>query len=371
MSLKKSETLSSGFISEFEGLRGLLAIWVVIGHTLSGLSVSSFLSSPNLWNTVPVQIFIILSGFVIFSLLDREHPPYRTFIMQRAFRLFPAYLVALAISALMLPFARDVLLNTPSAPMTATRIALIDVATSDFGKHFAAHIFLIQGLIPENVLTSSAYTLIGQAWSVSVEWQFYVLAPLVFFLIGIEKRGYKIPLLAVLISLLITLNSKLGGGYVGQHLSLFAVGIATFYAKKHQSKLMPSAYIPALFALPFMWSYAAALIIWIMISYCAISHKKNATQQLISKILIAKPILHLGKISYSIYINHMIFVFLALYTANILNTNTAGTLLITIFLSTASTIIFSHATYSYIEKPMIKFGKKLSKKNFTQPLFKI
>lgn len=361
MNATSNETLNKGFVSEFEGLRGILAIWVIVGHMLSGLSASHVLPNPNLWNTVPVQVFIILSGFVIFSLLDREHQSYRTFIIHRTFRLFPAYLLALAISVLMLPFAREVLLASPIAPMTAARVSLIDTATNNLSEHLAAHLLLVQGLIPDSVLANSAYTLVGQAWSVSVEWQFYILAPVAYFLARPGHRLYKLPALAALIALLISLNSKLGGGYIGQHLSLFAIGIATFYASKHRSKAKLAPVLPALCALPFMWTDAAALLIWIIASYCALEHRTNIAQELISRTLRSNPISYLGKISYSIYINHMIFIFLTLSIISKFSMSSTSTIFFAIASSTVLTVVFSHATYSYIERPMMRIGKHLSR----------
>ena len=361
MNAKINKTQSKGFVSEFEGLRGILAIWVIVGHMLSGLSVSFDFPSPNLWNTVPVQVFIILSGFVIFSLLDREHQSYRAFIINRAFRLFPAYLLALAISVLMLPFAREVLLSSPIAPMTAARVSLIDTATNNLSEHLAVHLALVQGLIPDRVLTNSAYTLIGQAWSVSVEWQFYILAPIVYFLGRPGQREYKLPALAALITLLISLNSKLGGGYMGQYLSLFAIGIATFYVSKHRSKAKLSPIFPALCVLPFMWADAAALLIWGTASYCALMHRTNIVQKVISNALRSNIASYLGKISFSIYINHMIFIFLTLFIISKFSLSSGGTIFLAIVSSTVLTVVFSHATYSYIERPMMRIGKNLSR----------
>ncbi|CAI8798959.1 acyltransferase family protein [Pseudomonas sp. IT-P176] len=361
MSTKINETRNRGFVSEFEGLRGILALWVVVGHMMSGLSESHALPSASLWNTVPVQVFIILSGFVIFSLLDREQPSYRTFLIHRAFRLFPAYLLALAISVFMLPFAREVLLTSPVAPMTAARIALIDSATSNLSEHLAAHLLLIQGLIPDSLLANSAYTLVGQAWSVSVEWQFYVLAPAVYLLMGAPKRLLKLPALCALIMLMISLNSSMGGGYIGQYLSLFAVGIATAYLSKYSEKSKILSVLPPLLALPFMQEYTAALLIWAASSYCALPPEKNSMQGVLSAVLNSTAASYLGKISYSIYVNHMIFVFLTLAIINTLSMSSTSTVVLAIAASTVLTVVFSHVTYSYIERPMMRVGKYLTR----------
>jgi len=84
------------FIPEFEGLRGVLAIWVLISHLMWG---SGFTPDEvkGLWivpfsGGVPVSIFIILSGFVIFLLLDSKQTTFFEYIVRRLFRLYPVFL---------------------------------------------------------------------------------------------------------------------------------------------------------------------------------------------------------------------------------------------------------------------------------------
>lgn len=48
---------------------------------------------------------------------------------------------------------------------------------SQFGWNLAAHMVLAQGVIPQGVLPWAYITLLGPAWSLSTEWQFYLLAP--------------------------------------------------------------------------------------------------------------------------------------------------------------------------------------------------
>ncbi|QJP09049.1 acyltransferase family protein [Pseudomonas multiresinivorans] len=356
----------SGFIPEYEGLRGILAIWVVIGHVMSGLPISFNFASPSLWNTVPVQVFIILSGFVIFSLLDREHQNYRKFLTQRAFRIFPIYLVALIISTLMLPISREILQLAPTAPMTEARISLIDSAEKNLVWSFLSHALLIQGLVPDRILENSAYTLVGQAWSVSVEWQFYLLAPAAYFLLGRTKRIAKLIVLSAGLIILAITGRSMGGGYIGNYLPLFAVGIATFYTYKLSSEKWPAALIPALLAAPITPEHSAALIIWALVSYCALCKKTSTAQQAASSLLRSKPAVYLGQISYSIYILHMILVITAIYVASKIHAPTPFDAAIAISLSVTLTILFSHASYKYIENPMMRTGKWLTNTKQTE-----
>ena len=59
-----------------------------------------------------------------------------------------------------------------------------------------AHIFLLQGLIPNNVLSESEYMFLGPAWSLSLEWQFYLVAPLLLFLLRYPWGKILVPLMA-------------------------------------------------------------------------------------------------------------------------------------------------------------------------------
>lgn len=45
-----------------------------------------------------VDVFIILSGFVIFYLLDHQHLSYRVFICRRFFRLAPLFFLVVLIA---------------------------------------------------------------------------------------------------------------------------------------------------------------------------------------------------------------------------------------------------------------------------------
>ncbi|WP_407301782.1 hypothetical protein ACHQJB_13725 [Raoultella planticola] len=51
------------YIKELEGLRGIMALWVVAGHAFVSLPLLSGKLPANLMNTQAVDVFIMLSGF--------------------------------------------------------------------------------------------------------------------------------------------------------------------------------------------------------------------------------------------------------------------------------------------------------------------
>lgn len=72
-----------------------MALWVVMGHVALTFNIPDLEANP-LWkilgeNGRAVNVFIILSGFVIFHLLNTKKERYERYIARRFLRLFPAY----------------------------------------------------------------------------------------------------------------------------------------------------------------------------------------------------------------------------------------------------------------------------------------
>ena len=83
---------------ELDSLRGLMAFWVFLSHVLflggySGNHLKDILSQGGL----AVYVFVILSGFAITSSLIHSRNNYGAFMARRFFRIYPAYLVGLAL----------------------------------------------------------------------------------------------------------------------------------------------------------------------------------------------------------------------------------------------------------------------------------
>jgi peptidoglycan/LPS O-acetylase OafA/YrhL len=94
------EETSSGRIPELDGLRGLAILFVVLYHfvrspgTVAGGKFVSFLMSLSSAGWVGVDLFFVLSGFLIGGiLLDAHESPryFRTFYLRRIHRIFPLY----------------------------------------------------------------------------------------------------------------------------------------------------------------------------------------------------------------------------------------------------------------------------------------
>lgn len=151
------------YIPELQGLRGLAVLGVVIYHCHPRLG-GTWLHYASLWGWAGVNLFFVLSGFLITCILieAREKPHYfRNFYARRALRIWPVYALVLVVCY-------------ASAPWFVGTSVLTAVKTAPW----LAYIFFLQNLF-HIVLPPS----IGQTWSLAIEEQYYFLwAPLVRFL---------------------------------------------------------------------------------------------------------------------------------------------------------------------------------------------
>ena len=94
------------YLPELDGLRGLAILWVVLYHCHPRL-VGTWIYYASLWGWAGVVLFFALSGFLITSILitTRDRPHYfHNFHARRALRIWPVYLLVLAIVYLNAPW---------------------------------------------------------------------------------------------------------------------------------------------------------------------------------------------------------------------------------------------------------------------------
>jgi peptidoglycan/LPS O-acetylase OafA/YrhL len=358
-------------IAAFEALRGALALWVVIGHVVKHAGYSAADLGPFALLAQPgyaVDVFIILSGFVIFGLLDGRPSTYSAFIVQRFFRLFPLYAAIILVSAATLTGQLRWVADFPwRTPFIDGYAQILQAGADRLGAQLAMHLTMLQGLAPEHVLPHSQYAILGQAWSISVEWQFYLVAPLLF------AMAARKPLLLVLVLLgLAAVRSRywLGEGFAVNQAALFLIGIWSYFLCKH-AHAMPALRAPTLamvVASAGMLVYFIAvrpipLLLWIAMLGLVIAAQRFPTGVVarISAVLSTRTPQALGKISYSIYLTH----FLVLYAASsqllsaIPDLSKEWHLALLMPLTLFGTIVLSALTYLFIEAPGMALGHRL------------
>ena len=160
----------------FDGLRGLLAVYVMLGHMAPFAVVPDGISRALAHGGAAVDVFFILSGLVIVRSLEQGGFAARPFLIARAARIFPVYLLLFAagVAAQTLPPA------LPAMPWVSPGSPAHGIWSHGFplnwAAQIAAHLTMTHGLFPNGILPNVWVSFLGAAWSLSTEWQFYVLA---------------------------------------------------------------------------------------------------------------------------------------------------------------------------------------------------
>ena len=154
-------------IRELDGLRGIAVALVVLGHYVHHPSLVYF--GPQ-WGWIGVNLFFVLSGFLITTILLRtakDHAALKTFYVRRTLRIFPLYYIVLLVY-----FLASASVGTPQ-PWNTT----------------AVYLFFMQAILPPaithlQIVPHPDWVNMGFSvlWTLSVEELFYLLwAPLVVF----------------------------------------------------------------------------------------------------------------------------------------------------------------------------------------------
>jgi peptidoglycan/LPS O-acetylase OafA/YrhL len=179
---------------DIQGLRALAVIGVVLFHLNPAFLTGGFLG---------VDVFFVISGFVIGHILLEEFREngrieFSTFIAKRLFRLLPA----LAVTTLVVVLVSHLFFTSPLLHETVNQTALSGV----FGISNFVIAYISGGYFGE----APDLNPLVHTWSLSAEWQFYLLVPLIFLAIGRLR-----------------LPQRVRNGAIG--ICFIAVGIASFF----------------------------------------------------------------------------------------------------------------------------------------------
>jgi peptidoglycan/LPS O-acetylase OafA/YrhL len=384
---------------ELDGLRAWLAWWVVIGHMIieCGWNRTWLPAFGRVVMAPPlaVNVFIILSGFVIVLLLDTQRLGYRAFITARFFRLFPLYYVLLAINLIALPwliaFYPDFLAKVGDPNNLHELFATWIGHRQRLFQHLGACVVGLHGCMPNAWLPNAHNAFVSQAWSISLEWQFYLVVPFVFGLI----RRLRWLLVACVVAIVVVGVRELipiggWGAFLPMQVELFALGGVSYFAYKNVRLdggadlyakamvcvvvlclLLTSCFTTAIFS---PWTdrnfvdRGISISVWVAILALMIARRHAADQRIVR--WFSLPFCHpiatfLGRISYSTYLGHYLIIFLLQYASlhffpNHLNKWTA--LGFQLGLGLPLVLTLSWFLYSFIELPGIQLGKRWLKR---------
>lgn len=287
----------SGRVRGLDGLRGIAVLLVVAAHTVER----------TLGGGVGVTMFFVLSGFLITSLLLQEKSvrgaiDLRAFYVRRALRLFPALAVVLALTPLLMLLVRDPRLAEYPGWLTVTGLYVMDFARA-FG-------------MPE--------TPFGHTWSLAVEEQFYLIWPLALLFFIRKGRGDArslantvMVLFGVFLAWRILAAVVLDHSWVAYSLdtSAFALLLGCVLATRKAAGLRnPSGPLPFWIALGGLAGITLSVLVvdyekvanFYVVPAAILSAIAVSSVESAPRILTARPLLWLGKLSYGLYLWHFV-----------------------------------------------------------------
>ena len=170
-------------VAALDGIRGLAALMVMLLHgwqagVFDNLSAVSRLSRIALFGQTGVDLFFVLSGFLITRILisTRDDPGFfRNFYARRALRIFPLYFLFLSLYYCVLPLLQ----RAPIAPLKYSWWYWV------YLQNVPPTFRTLYALGPEHF------------WSLAVEEHFYLLWPLLVLLVPVRRLAWFSAVLAI------------------------------------------------------------------------------------------------------------------------------------------------------------------------------
>ncbi|HWB58603.1 MAG TPA: acyltransferase [Chthoniobacteraceae bacterium] len=410
-------------IDILEGVRGLLASWVMIGHFIYFLAMPNIMMGQGYpqWliqlaltirdGVAPVAIFMIISGFVISHLIVSRKEPYKAYITRRFLRLFPAFACCLLLGVLISPL-QSALVELPWSmePWVHHQADLGQIHRDYAIQNIIAHLTLMHGFIPKSWWPDATGAFIGVGWSIATEWQFYLVAPLLIWG-GRTLQGLTVIALVMLfLSPLLPFTGYFEEEFTNESHSLLIFHIQYFFIggvcyqlwrmwreylagsnKPRPQGIILCGSIIALFALaitlpsgipnaiPLQNGMQSPVIlvpnltvpVWIFVfaCLCQIAAKPDGIEaRIVQAVGCSEPAQFIGRISYSIYLVHWPIAIILLKFIKSFPTSSAFSLWTTfIVVASLVTIGVSTVLYYFVEAPAIRWGKKLFKEDKPAP----
>lgn len=310
-----------------------------------------------------VQLFYIASAFTLFLSMDRkfytEKTPIKNFFIRRFFRIAPMYYIGICYFLFQDGFGGRFWLGD------ATNITVGNIL---------ANIFFVHGFNPYWL-----NSVVPGGWSIAIEMLFYCLVPFLFIKIKNTQQAFGFLIISLVLRMILSyflnkihiissdwLWDNYLFFYLPNQLPIFALGILLYFIIRDNYKLSISPSLTILISLILILQFNGIHLLPLHVLFgiafviFGIGLSKSESNILINPILI-----HIGKISFSMYLVHFAVLhwlekfhfvdFIVVSNSYTGIFNYSIRLLILIILSAIISTIF----YRVIELPMQNIGKKI------------
>ncbi|HJW47001.1 MAG TPA: acyltransferase [Lysobacter sp.] len=321
---------SSVRVVELDALRGLAALAVVVFHYTTHyqneVGHTELLGFGFPAGNYGVQLFFLISGFVIFMTLERTRTT-MDFVVSRISRLFPAYWTAMAITAVVVY----------SIGLPAQKLPLSDL-------------LLDLTMVQE---TFGAEHLDGSYWTLRVELFFYVQM-LFWFMLGQLRRIRTIIGIWLLLAVAYGLFTKSGSHFsysmrtvlILRHIPFFAMGILFYRIHAYPGPHRGDACLIGLCLLAIAIAYAP--VYGVVAGVCAAIFGLFVTGRL--NWLRTAPLAYLGAISYSLYLLHQSIGFVLIHQME----QRGIAPLTAVMLTVGAILVLASALTYLVERPVLR-----------------
>lgn len=361
-------------IDILDGIRGLLAFWVMYGH----LKMFVLVKEPLIGSAgLAVDMFMFLSGFLMaYHWQERESrfsgikQQASDFYIRRFFRIAPLYYLLLVVAWLgqdyFFQFAREIKAINPP-PWAEAEAAFNKPTDSTLNwQNIITHLSFTFGIFPK-----FAYNNALPDWSISLEMQFYAVFPFIMFFLG--RLGQITTLTAAVVLTYVThrffglyLETGPLGNYPQPAMLLFKLNVffcGIFVARSYLSGFRDVTSVLLAAASLFNGHPRVISIIILVVFLLALDPaRKEGLNRLLSNRLFR----FLGDTSYSVYLLHMLIllpvVHKLLHTGWYLKQRGLVQLGIALLAVAIPVYGISYLLYRFIEQPGIELGRKLVKR---------
>ena len=367
---------------EFDGLRGLLALWVAVAHVLCWCGAGRIAGdgkAAKAWSIftmadVAAETFIILSGFAIATLLRREKVSYGRYMTRRFFRIYPVYVLCLGLAIWLSPATGMLINQVPWANdfyMDWMRDTQANVDSSPAG-HIGSHLFLVHGLMPKQLLAGTTISYLLPAWSIGLEEQFYLIAPFLMLALRSAKGRGGLVLLALLGQLAGGFFSNPMNCFVLAWLPYFMVGIASSYLlvwldedADRKRKIGGVVAFAAVAGALFLTNNKLTFSIWAVVCLVAAGawqYMVPGVGTCIGAVLNCRLAQWFGQMSYSLYVLHWPLIIMLLGVIHRWRPETTQMETLGFMLTVGFSVILllSWALHRAVELPLMRLGRRLA-----------
>lgn len=354
-------------INIFDSLRGYCAFWVVFIHVSELFNVQKSIDLGFLYDgMIPVSIFFVLSGFVIAWLLEARQESYGIFLFRRYFRLAPVFVV-LCIGFLLASdfiLAELVKVGDPGRSEILERVEIFEAGRQNPFMHLLLHATMLHGFF-DPFLPYATKAFIPPGWSITIEWQFYLIAP--FLVAAFRKRKVTAMVVFILLVTGALMAVRFNGYFVGVYLDDFVVGIASYFLIRNKNvDLKSSASYALVVALMLVTFFTANYVcfIWSVFLFLAYIIDEGIIKRIFMLFFESKPAIFLGKISYSVYLAHMLVIYFVLHyiAPSISELSVGAGFMVYLLIVFTGCALFSTILYYTIELPCLRWAAKVARK---------